>query len=72
MEKSEHRFSLQKEILELAWPSITEQMLIMMVGMVSTIFVGHISTAAIAAVGMINTLVFFFNPSLQDFLPDVR
>lgn len=60
MEKSEHRFSLQKEILELAWPSITEQMLIMMVGMVSTIFVGHISTAAIAAVGMINTLVFFF------------
>ncbi|SNX53432.1 MATE family efflux transporter [Thermoanaerobacterium sp. RBIITD] len=60
MERGEHRVSLQKEVLELAWPSIIEQMLIMMVGMISTIYVGHISTAAIAAVGMINSLVFFF------------
>lgn len=60
MERSEHKVSLRSEILELAWPSITEQMLIMMVGMISTIFVGHISTAAIASVGMINSLVFFF------------
>lgn len=54
------RRNIGKEIMELAWPSITEQMLIMAVGMVSTIFVGRIGTNAIAAVGMINTLVFFF------------
>ncbi|WP_256201184.1 MATE family efflux transporter [Thermoanaerobacter thermocopriae] len=40
--------------------SITEQMLIMTVGMVSTIFVGRVGTNAIAAVGMINSLIFFF------------
>jgi putative MATE family efflux protein len=50
---------LYKDIMKLAWPSITEQTLIMMVGIVSTIFVGRIGKEAMAAVGMINMLVFF-------------
>ncbi|MBL4936606.1 MATE family efflux transporter [Clostridium sp. YIM B02515] len=48
-----------KEIIELAWPSITEQILEMMVGMVSTIFMGRIGTDAVAAVGMVNMLMGF-------------
>jgi len=45
--------------MEIAWPSIAEQMLVMAVGMISTIFVGRISAAALAAVGLINMLIFF-------------
>lgn len=48
------------EIWQLAWPSIIEQSLIMMVGLVSTMFVGRLGNAAIAAVGAINSLIFFF------------
>lgn len=48
-----------KEIFELAWPSITEQILEMMVAMVSTIFMGRIGTDAVAAVGMVNMLIGF-------------
>ena len=48
-----------KEIIKLAWPSITEQILEMMVGMVSTIFMGRIGTDAVAAVGMVNMLIGF-------------
>jgi putative MATE family efflux protein len=48
-----------KEIISMAWPSITEQILEMMVGMVSTIFMGRIGTYAVAAVGMDNMLMGF-------------
>lgn len=51
---------VRREIFNLAWPSIIEQMLIMMVGMVSTIFVGRISKEAMAGVGIINMLIFVF------------
>lgn len=54
------RKKTHKAIMRMAWPSITEQTLVMMVGMVSTIFVGRIGKEAMAAVGMINTLLFFF------------
>lgn len=48
-----------KEIISLAWPSITEQILEMMVGMVSTMFMGKIGVFAVAAVGMVNMLMGF-------------
>lgn len=48
-----------KEIINLAWPSITEQILEMFVGMASTMFMGSIGTAAVAAVGMVNMLMGF-------------
>lgn len=48
-----------REIISLAWPSITEQILEMTVGMVSTIFMGRIGTYAVAAIGMINMLMGF-------------
>lgn len=48
-----------KEIIGLAWPSITEQILEMTVGMVSTIYMGRIGTNAVAAVGMVNMLMGF-------------
>jgi Na+-driven multidrug efflux pump len=54
-------FKLDKEvdrgIIKLAWPSITEQILEMMVGMVSTMFMGRIGTSAVAAVGIVNMLM---------------
>jgi Na+-driven multidrug efflux pump len=49
----------RKGIFKLAWPSITEQMLIMMVGIVSTVMIGHIGKEAIVAVGMVNMIIFF-------------
>jgi putative MATE family efflux protein len=56
-------FKLDKEadkaVIKLAWPSIMEQILEMMVGMVSTIFMGRIGTDAVAAVGMVNMLMGF-------------
>lgn len=48
-----------REIINLAWPSITEQILEMFVGMVSTMFMGRIGTSAVAAVGMVNMLMGF-------------
>jgi putative MATE family efflux protein len=50
---------IRRDILKLAWPSILEQMLIMLVGMVTTILVGRIGNAAIVAVGMVNMIIFF-------------
>jgi putative MATE family efflux protein len=50
---------VDRQIIQLAWPSITEQILEMMVGMVSTIFMGRIGTSAVAAVGMVNMLMGF-------------
>jgi len=50
---------LRGEIYRLAWPSIVEQLLVMAVGMVSTMFVGQLSAQALVAVGLINMLVMF-------------
>lgn len=50
---------IRKDIIQIAWPSIAEQTLIMTVSMVSMIFVGRISKEAITAVGMVNTIMFF-------------
>jgi len=50
---------MDKAIIKLAWPSITEQLLEMMVGIVSTIFMGRLGTNALAAVGMVNMLMGF-------------
>jgi putative MATE family efflux protein len=60
MDKNYDKKKVHKDIYKLAWPSITEQLLIMMVGMVSTIFVGRIGKETMAAVGMVNMLMFFF------------
>lgn len=50
---------LRAEIYRLAWPSIVEQLLVMAVGMVSTMFVGQLSAQALVAVGLINMVVMF-------------
>jgi putative MATE family efflux protein len=50
---------LRGEIYRLAWPSIVEQLLVMAVGMVSTMFVGQLSAQALVAVGLINMVVMF-------------
>ena len=48
-----------KEIIGMAWPSIVEQILEMMVGIVSMMFMGSIGDSAVAAVGMVTTLMNF-------------
>ena len=50
---------VDKAIIKIAWPCIIEQILEMMVGMVSIIFMGRIGTDAVAAVGMVNMLMGF-------------
>ncbi len=60
MDANYDKQQMRKEILHLAWPAIAEQILIMMVGIVSTIFVGRIGTDSLAAVGFINVLIMFF------------
>lgn len=54
------RYDIDKEILGLAWPTISEQILIMMVGIVSTILVSRLGKEAMAGVGMVNILINFF------------
>ncbi|MDD2629287.1 MAG: MATE family efflux transporter [Limnochordia bacterium] len=44
--------NLRSEILKLAWPAVTEQMLHMAVGMLDTIMVGRLGPAALASVGL--------------------
>jgi putative MATE family efflux protein len=60
MEITYNKSEVRKNILNLAWPTITEQLLVMMVGMVSTIFVSRLGAEFMAAVGMVNNLVNFF------------
>ena len=58
-----HRFKfdrpMDRAIISLAWPSITEQILEMLVGIVSTIYMGWLGASAVAGVGMVNTLMNF-------------
>ena len=51
--------NITKSVLKLAVPSVLEQILFMVVGVVSTILVGRLSNEAISAVGLINTLFGF-------------
>lgn len=48
--------NLHKTVIKLAIPAVAEQALFMVVGIVSTVFVGHISKEAISAVGLVNFL----------------
>ncbi len=50
---------IRKKILKIAIPSASEQVLIMVVGVVSTILVGRLSSEALSAVGLVNTLLNF-------------
>jgi putative MATE family efflux protein len=60
MQISYSRWAVDKEIIELAWPTISEQILIMMVGIVSTILVSRLGKESMAGVGMVNILINFF------------
>lgn len=48
--------SIYKNVLSLAWPSISEQFLVMLVGMVTTIFISRLGAKYTSSVGIINTL----------------
>ncbi len=45
-----------KKILQLAWPSISEQFLVMLVGMITTIFISRLGKQYISSVGVVNML----------------
>lgn len=53
--------NIKKSVIQLVLPSVAEQVLMMVVGVVSTIFVGHLGKEAVSAVGLINTVVGFIN-----------
>lgn len=59
MKRDYSRIQVYRTILRLAWPAIVEQLLIMMVGIVSTAFVGRIGTSELAAVGLVGMIVVF-------------
>lgn len=47
-------------LLSLAWPIFVEQSLRLLVGIISTLVVSHISDGAVAALGVSNQILFFF------------
>jgi putative MATE family efflux protein len=49
-----------RPLLSLAWPIFVEQSLRILVGIVSTLVVSHISDGAVAALGVSNQILFFF------------
>ncbi len=55
----------RRRILTLAWPSVVEQILLMLIGVLNTMFVGHVGKDAMAAVGMVNTLMNFLQVSFS-------
>jgi len=50
----------KKEIVQMAWPLAIGVLSFTMTGVVDTIFMGHVGTAALAGVGLANILFFFF------------
>jgi putative MATE family efflux protein len=50
--------AIRRDVLRLALPAMTEQLLSMMVGIVDTFLVGHLGAASLAAVGLANQWVF--------------
>jgi putative MATE family efflux protein len=59
MKRNYSRGEVYRSIVKLAWPSVIEQLLVMMVGIVSTIFVGRIGTQELAAVGLVGMIAVF-------------
>lgn len=51
--------NIRKSVLKLVGPAVSEQILFMILGVVSTVFAGRLGEEAISAVGLINTLVGF-------------
>lgn len=49
--------ALRGNLLHLAWPVISEQLLISLVAMIATAMIGRISTVALSAVGVVNMTV---------------
>ncbi len=60
MKRTYSRYKINMELLKLAWPTIAEQLLLMSVGIVSTILISRIGKDALAGVGMVNILLNFF------------
>ena len=50
---------VRKQILILAWPSMIEQILLMLAGILNTLFVGWLGKDEMSAVGMVNSLITF-------------
>lgn len=50
---------LRREIMELAWPAVIENLLVMSVGIADTAMVGRLGPASLAAVDLANRLVMF-------------
>ncbi len=47
---------IYKSILSIAWPSISEQFLVMLVGMITTIFISRLGAEYTSSVGIVTTL----------------
>lgn len=58
IEKSYH--GGKKEVAQMAWPLIIGVLSFTITGVVDTLFMGHVSTTALAGVGLANTIFFFF------------
>src|SRR5512141_1701858 len=56
---------LNRQLFNLAWPSLIENMLQTMLGFVDLVFVGHLGADAIAGVGLGNQLMFLLQVSFM-------
>ncbi len=50
--------TLRRQVLRLAMPSVGEKLLMLSVGMVNTVLVGHLGASALTAVGLASTIIF--------------
>lgn len=51
--------SIRKDVVRLSLPSVVEQALFMVVGVVSTIFAGRVGKEAVSAIGLVNVVINF-------------
>ncbi len=67
MEKDLRRPSLAREIISLAWPTMTEQLMYTAVQYIDTAMVGSLGTAAVAAVGSTTTVNWLIGSTINAF-----
>lgn len=57
--KAENKKLLRKNVIAIAWPAVTELILISLFGAIDMIMVGKLGAAAITSIGLTNQPIFF-------------
>ncbi|KAB3529168.1 MATE family efflux transporter [Alkaliphilus serpentinus] len=63
--QSNDRKQLRKNVISIAWPAVTELILVSLVGAVDMIMVGRLGAAAITSIGLVNQPIFLIMAVFQ-------